>query len=223
MGEVKGQARTRAGRPRDPLVDEAIFAATLELLAEGGYAQLTIERIATRAGVGKASLYRRWPDKVSVVLDAVSRNPERPAAPDTGSLRGDALVFLHTLVRYRTLHSEAITAISSEALCNARFGEAFRAGMADPVLAGMRTIVLRAVARGGLPARTDVDLVAALPPALLQAQRLFAGRHPDEAFVERIVDQFFSPGSEPGHEPRAGKARRSPPQTTTHPDESELR
>jgi len=96
-------------------------------------------------------------------------------------------------VRYRTLHSAAITAISSEALCNARFGEAFRAGMADPVIAGMRTIVERAIARGELPAGTDVDLLAALPPALLQTQPLFIGRRPDEAFVERIVAQFFSP------------------------------
>jgi len=193
LSDTSAETGAQPGRPRDPQVDEAIFAATLELLAENGYAQLTIERIATRAGVGKASLYRRWPDKVSVVLEAVSRNPERPSAPDTGSLRGDALDFLLTLVRYRTLHSAAITAISSEALCNARFGAAFRAGMADPVLAGMRTIVARAVARGELPANTDVDLVAALPPALLQAQRLLTGRQPDEVFVARIVAQFFSP------------------------------
>lgn len=128
-----------------------------------------------------------------MVLEAVSRNPERPSAPDTGSLSGDVLGFLRTLVRYRTLHSEAISAISSEALCNAHFGAAFRAGMADPVLAGMRTIVDRAVARGELSANTDVDLVASLPPALLQAQRLLTGRQPDEAFAERIVAQFFPP------------------------------
>ena len=194
--DVRSEAQTKVGRPRDPQVDEAILAATLELLAQDGYARLTVERIAARAGVGKASLYRRWPDKVSIVLEAVSRNPERPSAPDTGSLRGDMLTYLQTLVGYRTLHSEAITAISSESLCNARFGEAFRAGMADPVMAGMRTIVERAVDRGELPAGTDVALLATLPPALLHVQRLFAERLPDEAFVKRIVDQFFSPTGE---------------------------
>ena len=193
VSDTSAEPKAKPGRPRDPQVDEAIFAATLELLAEQGYAQLTIERIATRAGIGKASLYRRWPDKVSVVLEAVSRHPQRPSAPDTGSLRDDMLAYLRTLVRYRTVHSEAISAISGEAFVNARFAGAFRAGMADPVLAGMRTIVERAVARGELPAGTDVDLVAALPPALLQAQRLFTGSLPDEAFVERIVAQFFSP------------------------------
>jgi AcrR family transcriptional regulator len=192
VSNTSAETRAKPGRPRDPQVDEAIFAATLELLAEQGYAQLTIERIAARAGIGKASLYRRWPDKVSVVLEAVSHNPERPAAPDTGNLRTDMLVYLRTLVRYRTVHGEAISAISGEAFANARFADAFRAGMADPVLAGMRTIVERAVARGELPEGTDVDLVAALPPALLQAQRLFTGSLPDEAFVVRIVAQFFS-------------------------------
>jgi AcrR family transcriptional regulator len=201
MNDGSSEPRAGAGRPRDPHLDDAVAAATLQLLAEEGYARVTVERIAARAGVGKASLYRRWPDKVSIVLEAVSRNPERPSAPDTGSLRGDALAYLRTLVRYRTLHADAISAISSEALNDDRFGDAFRVGMAEPVMAGMRVILERAIARGELPPETDAALLSAVPPALLQAQRLIAGRHPDEAFVERIVAQFFSP----------------------HPDESESR
>lgn len=185
--------RAKPGRPRDPGLDDAVVAATLELLAEDGYAQLTVERIAARAGVGKASVYRRWPDKVSIVLDAVSRNPERPSAPDTGSLHGDALVFLRSLVGYRTLHSEAIAAISGEALTDPQFGEAFRTALAEPMMAGMRAILQRAIERGEIPADTDVGLLSSVPPALLQMQRLLAGRQPDEAFAERIVDQFFTP------------------------------
>ena len=191
-----GATHVGAGRPRDPRLDEAVVAATLQLLGEEGYAQLTVERIAARAGVGKASLYRRWPDKVSIVLEAVGRNPERPSPPDTGSLRGDALAYLRTLVRYRTLHFDAISAISGEALRDERFGDAFRIGMAEPIIAGMRVIIERAIERGELAPETDVALLGAVPPALLQAQRLVAGRHPDEAFVERIVDQFFSPVGE---------------------------
>jgi AcrR family transcriptional regulator len=196
VSDVRVGSRAKAGRPRDPRVDEAIVTAALELLGEEGYARLTVERIAARAGVGKASLYRRWPDKVSIVLEAVSRNPERPSAPDTGSLRGDMLGYLRTLVRYRTIHSEAISAISGEALCNAHFGEAFRASMAEPMMAGMRTIMERAIDRGELPAGTDVALLTFVPLALLHVQRLFSGRLPDEAFAERIVDQFFSPADE---------------------------
>jgi AcrR family transcriptional regulator len=193
MSRRTSEPRAGAGRPRDPRLDEAIAAATLQLLAEEGYARLTVERIATRAGVGKASLYRRWPDKVSIVLEAVSRSPERPAVPDTGSLRNDARSFLKTLVRYRTLHADAISAISGEALCNDRFGDAFRVGMVEPTIEGMGVILRRAIERGEIAPETDVALLSSVPPALLQAQRLVAGRHPDEAFVERIVDQFFSP------------------------------
>lgn len=196
VNEDAGTTKAKAGRPRDPRLDEAVVAATLRLLAEEGYAQLTVERIAARAGVGKASLYRRWPDKVSVVLEAVSRNPERPAVPDTGSLRGDALTYLQALVRYRTLHFDAISAISGEALSNERFGDAFRAGMTEPVMAGMDTILQRAIARGEISPETDVALLSSVPPALLQMQRLLAGRHPDNDLVERIVDQFFSPDTD---------------------------
>jgi AcrR family transcriptional regulator len=212
-----GEPHGKVGRPRDPRLDEAIVAATLELLAEEGYAQLTVERIAARAGVGKASLYRRWPDKVAIVLEAVSRNPERPCAPDNGSLRGDMLAYLPALVRYRTIHSEAISAISGEALCNAQFGAAFRDGMTDPVIDDLRRIVQRAVDRGELPADTDVTLLACLPPAFLAMERLLSGRHPDEAFVERIVGQFFSPTGEAP----SGRVHGPLPGTSGSPNERE--
>ena len=190
------ETRAKAGRPRDPHVDEAIVTAVLELLATEGYAQLSVERIAAHAGVGKASLYRRWPDKISIVLEAVSRNPERPSAPDTGSLREDMLEYLSTLVQYRSVHAEAIAAISGEALRDAFFAQAFRVGMTGPVIADLRAITERAVARGELPAGTDTALLASLVPALLQMERLLSGHHPDEVFVGRIVDQFFTPGGE---------------------------
>ena len=217
MSEARVGTRTGAGRPRDARVDGAVVAATLALLAEEGYTRVTVEKIATRAGVGKASLYRRWPDKVSIVLEAISRNPRRPSAPDTGNLRGDALTYLRSLTRYRTAHSEAISAISGEALCSAPFAEAFRAGMTDPVIADMRVIVQRAIVRGELPANTDVELLATLPPSLLFMQRLLSEHRPDGGFVERIVDQFFSPGDETV----AADPRRSPADPIKHAPESE--
>ena len=218
VSDTTAETRTMPGRPRDPRVDEAIFAATLELLDEDGYAQLTVERIATTAGVGKASFYRRWPDKVSVVLEAVSRNPERPSAPDTGSLRGDMLAYLRALAQYRTVYSEAISAISGEALRSTPFAEAFHAGIADPVTAELRVVVQRAVDSGELPSGTDVELLASLPPSLLFMRRLLMGCQPDESFVERIVDQFFSPiGAF-----LTDETRQSLPQTTTSSDEGEL-
>ena len=65
-GHLTGEpGRSRRGRPRDPAVDEAILSAAVDLLGEVGYARLTMEQVAERAGVGKASLYLRWPSKVA--------------------------------------------------------------------------------------------------------------------------------------------------------------
>src|SRR2546423_2792358 len=67
----------RRGRPRDPQVDAAVTQAALDLLAEQGFAGMTIEGIAARAGVGKAAVYRRWSSKVDIVVDAL--NTKAPA------------------------------------------------------------------------------------------------------------------------------------------------
>ena len=73
----------RLGRPRDARVDAAVLQATRELLAEKGFAATTVEAIASRAGVGKATIYRRWPGKRELVLDALATlNDDFPAAPD---------------------------------------------------------------------------------------------------------------------------------------------
>src|SRR6266851_3683394 len=71
-GSLTGEPeRSRRGRPRDPGVDQAILTAAVDLLAEGGYARLTMEQVAARAGVGKASVYLRWPNKVALVAEAI--------------------------------------------------------------------------------------------------------------------------------------------------------
>ncbi|MDQ6928919.1 MAG: TetR/AcrR family transcriptional regulator, partial [Actinomycetota bacterium] len=82
--------RPGPGRRRDPLCDEAIFAATLALFAEGGYAGVSIEGVAARAGVGKATIYRRHPSKSQLVVAAVHRCAcGADFMPDTGDVRAD--------------------------------------------------------------------------------------------------------------------------------------
>ncbi len=77
----------------------AILRATLELLAESGYDQLTIDAVAARARCSKATIYRRWPDKAALVITAVRRHAGQPgiAAPDTGSLRSDLCAALQAM------------------------------------------------------------------------------------------------------------------------------
>ena len=81
--------RGRRGRPRDPGVDVAIRTATVDLLGEIGYARLTMDKVAARAGVSKASLYLRWPNKVALVADALQQRARAvPQVPDTGAWCG---------------------------------------------------------------------------------------------------------------------------------------
>ena len=88
------------GRPRDPRAHEAILSATRDLLTTDGYERLTIEAVAARAGVGKQTVYRRWPAKSAMVADAVlaGRLDTRPdVVPDTGDLAADLRTWLHAL------------------------------------------------------------------------------------------------------------------------------
>src|SRR6476620_10356561 len=91
---------SRVGRPRSQEADRAILTATVELLAERGLAAMSIEEVAARAGVGKTTIYRRWPSKGLLALDAfVGSFREEQPLPDTGTLRGDLLSALHAWVR----------------------------------------------------------------------------------------------------------------------------
>lgn len=176
-------------------MDEAILRATVDLLAGQGYSRLTMDRVARKAAVAKTSLYRRWPTKEALVIDAIgyARLAERPAVPDTGSLHGDMLGFLRAQVRYRRDQSDAIAALTSEMLANRTLADAFCGQVNADRTAGFRTIIERAVQRGELPASTDVELLVALPFALVHYHRVLTGEPPDEALAKRIADQFFSP------------------------------
>ena len=83
------------GRPRNPELDDAAVRAAIELVVEDGYPALTMERIAVRASVSRAALYRRWPNKVELVVDAIeSLVKAQGTLPDTGRLRDDVVEFL---------------------------------------------------------------------------------------------------------------------------------
>ncbi len=187
-------ARARRGRPRDPSVDAAIRAATMDLLGEVGYAQLTMDQVAARAKVSKSSLYLRWANKVALVADALQHRARAvPEVPDTGSLPGDMRAFLGALLRSRTAASRALQAVGGEIASNPELRLAWHRGLAGMLTGCLRTIVVRAADRGELPAGSDVELLSQLPLSLLQSWRLEHQQDPDEVVVERIVAQFYTP------------------------------
>jgi AcrR family transcriptional regulator len=196
-GRGGSPARGRRGRPRDPSVDTAIRAATMDLLGEIGYAQLTMDQVAARAKVSKASLYLRWPNKVALVADALQHRARAvPEIPDTGSLPGDMRAFLGALLRSRHAASRALQAVSGEIASNPELRKAWHRGLAGMLTGCLRTIVARAAERGELPAGSDVELLSQLPLSLLQNWRLEHQQDPDDAVVERIVAQFYTPAQQ---------------------------
>ena len=145
------------GRPRDPKLDAAITDATLELLADIGYAALTIEAVATRAGVGKATLYRRWPGKVQLVIDAVRTLSEQPD-PDTSAGVRDELVELLEAVRRKSgssLAGRIFPRLIGDSADNPEFMRRYREQVLDPRRNRFRAALLRGVEQGLV--RTDVD------------------------------------------------------------------
>lgn len=188
---------SRRGRPRDPGVDRAILAAAVELLAEVGFARLTMDQVAARAGVGKASLYLRWSSKVALVAEAIQhRSALEPEVPDTGNLREDMRAFLRALLRGRSAAQRALAAVSGEVASHPELRAAWRRSTSAALTACVRTIVERAIERGELPPATDVELLSALPLTLLQNWRLEHEKGPDDAVVDRIVEQFYGPAPE---------------------------
>jgi AcrR family transcriptional regulator len=166
----------------------------MDLLGEVGYAHLTMDQVAARAKVSKASLYLRWPNKVALVADALQHRARAvPQIPDTGSLPGDMRAFLGALLRSRHAASRALQAVSGEIASNPELRQAWHRGLAGMLTGCLHTIVARAADRGELPEGSDVELLSALPLSLLQTWRLEHHEDPDEAVVERIVAQFYTP------------------------------
>ena len=188
------------GRPRSQEADRAILTATLDLLASRGLAAMSIEEVAARAGVGKATIYRRWSSKGLLALDAfVTAFAEQQPLPDTGTLRGDLIAALTAWVRAVTQTSMGplLTGLVAEA----QHDEELRAGWRDRVLEPLRTqhrIMLdRAIDRGKIPASVDRDVVLDLFFGAAE-HRLLLGHLPmTEAFIGQVVDVILA-GIQPG-------------------------
>ena len=181
------------GRPRNPELDDAAISAAIELIVEDGYPALTMERIAVRASVSRAALYRRWPNKVELVVDAIeSLVKAQGALPDTGRLRDDFVEFLRTLVRNRSADMEAYESLIAAAMGDPELGNRCRDTLLVRFSDSFRTMITRAVDRGELPADTDVELLADVVPALALYRAQTTGQRLDEQFIDRMAEQFFT-------------------------------
>jgi AcrR family transcriptional regulator len=180
-----------SGRPRNPLIDEAVLKAAAELVVEVGYADLTIAAIAERAGTSKPAIYRRWPSKAHVVHEAAFRDDdEQLSLPDTGVLRDDlaemlrrvAAAFADPVARALTpgLMAEIAVDPTLHPALLERFGGAWK---------GFHDRVAVAAERGEVREGIDTDvLIETLAGAALMRLLLSSTEGLDERWIDRTTD-----------------------------------
>jgi len=171
------------------------LTAAVELLAERGLAAMSIEEVAARAGVGKTTIYRRWPSKGLLALDAfVASFRELQPLPDTGTLRGDLLAALHAWVRAvtQTPMGSMLTGLIAEAQHDAELRGAWRDRVLEPLRSQHRIMLDRAIARGEIAPGVDRDVVLDLFFGAAE-HRLLLGHLPmSDAFIADVVDVLLA-------------------------------
>jgi AcrR family transcriptional regulator len=186
---------SRVGRPRDPSRDGVIRAAILRLLADVGYGSLTMDAVASEAGVGKATIYRRWRTKQDLVVDTISDLNRAEAAPaDTGSLEGDLRAMMHSLVSVVTGPTGAATlSLLSTVPHQPALAHAFQEGPLAVWRQSFDEVWSRAEQRGEVRPGTGSSVIAEVPSALLVQRWLLTGRPVDEAYADEVLDTVVLP------------------------------
>lgn len=192
-----GRAAAGAGASVDPRVERtrrAVLAATADLLVERGFEGLSTEEIATRSGVARSTIYRNWPDRAELLIEAVQQHMEPVADPDTGDLRRDLIAVFGVLARAldpatplgRMLPSLLSAAERDPDLRRLhREAAAQRRQLAEQVLR-------RGIDRGRLPADVDAAAAATTVTATLYYRRLISGEALDERAVADLVDALLT-------------------------------
>ncbi|MFP6628973.1 MAG: TetR/AcrR family transcriptional regulator [Myxococcota bacterium] len=179
---------TTAGRPRSEEAHRAILDATLELLAEVGFSAMTVEGVASRAQVGKATIYRRWPSKLPLVVEAFGQLPGFEEV-DTGSLAEDLKKMIRAYLQAFNASplSAILPSLAGERAHNPELAELF-----EPVSKGRRQPLVRAferaVDRSEVPAELDVELAADLVVGPIAVALFFKGGRLNPRMVGPMVD-----------------------------------
>lgn len=168
-------------------VEAAILAATLEVLDEVGFKDLTVEAVAARAGAAKTAVYRRWPSKVPLVVEALARSEPGLPPPDTGNLRTDIFQLWTGLTGTGRRSLERILPVVTAYLNDdddlmAEFLNRYF----QPRLQAMHTLMTRAAARGEIRADADPELAFDLLLGPL-AYRWLRGLPPDDETIRRLT------------------------------------
>lgn len=183
-----------------------ILEATLDVLADVGYDRLTMDAVATKARASKATLYRRWSNKSSLVLDALIKEKELPEPVDTGSFREDLMQSYCQMSgqpgqRQVAMFTNVLSAISRDP----EFAKEFRTRFVGPKEALAREIYERAKARGEIRADLDVDLFGPAIAGIVLHRLYILGEQPTEDLITRVIDEIVVPAATTPIKPQKAK------------------
>ena len=188
-----GDPAPRAGRPRSRQADEAILEAGRQLLAEVGYSRMSMDQVARRAGVGKDTLYRRWPSKLVLVRDGILRSAlEAVPVPETDDPGRDLAVYLTRVAEFgtTTTFGSVVAGMVGEAYRNPELACAFQewAGSRRQTVEELLCRVLR---ERGIDDTADLEMEVDLLLAPLYYRRLVSGAPVDGAMFDALVARLL--------------------------------
>lgn len=190
----RSRIETRApGRPRSAEAHAAILSAAVDLVREVGYDAVTLEGIASRAGVGKATLYRRWKSREALVSEAVGLIVARIPVPDTGSARGDLMAVMRDTVKLYDdpatvgLLSGLVAAMARSEVIARAVRHGFIAAWSDTT----RRVLQNGIARGDVRRGIDIELAIDLLGGCFSNRALVTGHAIDLRTARALVDMVM--------------------------------
>lgn len=186
------------GRKRDPKLDDAILDSALNILAEKGFDRMTMDMVAAKAKSGKATLYRRWPSKPELVRDALifmSKNSiDNTQLPDTGNLKKDlvAIVKPHSL-EHSQRKVRVLSKLGSFFSDHQKFGDEAIKGIFAPWEELNRILIKRAIDRGEISNKTNIDLICEIISAMTSYKVNFQRTTFAKANYEQLLDDVLLP------------------------------
>ena len=182
----------RRGRPRSPAAEKAILAAALELFAECGPDALGIEQVAARAGVGKATIYRRWRGKEDMLLDAVGSLGSQLPVPQGRSVRADLIAILDWICREAAdpRRARLFALLQGEGTRYPRLLARYLDTVVEPRREVVASVLRRGVATGELRENTDIDAATLLLNGAVLAS-MSGQAHADARYARRLVEELM--------------------------------
>jgi len=185
----------RRGRPRSERIHQAILQAALAIVQEVGFSELTIEGIAARAGTSKLAIYRRWPTKAAVVMEAFldQATSKLPLPfPDTGSVVDDFRRQMRSVVKLLTgPYGKLLSTLLGGIQIDGQLAEAFRSRWLEPRRMETKRALQRGIDRGELPPEFDLDALVDALYGPLYFRLLFGHQRLTTKLLDCVVEMVF--------------------------------